>query len=174
MSIEQHFLERSRYYLRNEYLPKIESAVAALPDDALWARANAGSNAIGNLMLHLAGNVRQWIAHGVGGAPDERQRQAEFERDGGATREELVRGLRDAVEAADAALARVSTASLLDGRTIQGRDVSVFDAIYHAVEHFAGHTGQIILLAKQVAPENVRFYTLVDGHPRGRWAGADH
>ncbi len=174
MSIEHRFLERSRYYLRNEYLPKIEAAMAALPDDALWSRANGGSNAIGNLMLHLAGNVRQWLTHGVGGAPDERDRQAEFERDGGATREELVRGLRDAVEAADAAMAGMSTATLLERRTIQGRDVSVFEAIYHAVEHFAGHTGQIILLAKQAAPEEVRFYTLVDGQPRGRWSGADH
>lgn len=174
MTVDERFLARSRYYLRHEYLPKIEMALAGLPDDALWARANEGSNAIGNLVLHLAGNVRQWLAHGVGGAPDVRERQAEFDRREPIGREELLRRLRDAVEAADGALAAVTAPMLLETRTIQAREVTVFDAIYHAVEHFAGHTGQIVLLAKQVAPDAVRFYTLVDGHPRGRWPGADH
>lgn len=174
MSAAEQFLARSRYYLRDEYLPKIELAIAALPDDALWARANAASNAIGNLMLHLAGNVRQWIAHGVGGAPDARTRQAEFDERGPVPRAELLRRLREALADADAALAAVAPAQLDERRTIQGRDVSVLEAIYHAVEHFSTHTGQIILLAKQQAGGAVQLYELVDGHPRGRWAGADH
>ncbi len=174
MSVAELFLARSRYYLRHEYLPKIELAVAGLPDEALWSRANDASNAVGNLVLHLAGNVRQWLIHGVGGAPDERERQAEFDRRDPIPRDELLRRLRAAVDAADAALARVTAPMLLETRTIQGREVTVFEAIYHAVEHFAGHTGQIVLLVKQVAPDAARFYTLVDGQPRGRWPGADH
>lgn len=72
------FLERSRYYLRTEYWTKLRIAVEALPADVLWSRPNEQSNSVGNLLLHLAGNVRQWIVCGVGGAPGSRNRDAEF------------------------------------------------------------------------------------------------
>ena len=72
------FLARSRYYLGLEYPGKIRLALSAMPESELWHRPNASSNSAGNLVLHLAGNVRQWIVSGVGGAPDVRARDAEF------------------------------------------------------------------------------------------------
>ena len=78
------FLERSRHFLTYEYRTKVRLAVESLPPDALWRRANEQSNSVGNLLLHLAGNVRQWIVGGVGGAPDTRYRAAEFETRTGA------------------------------------------------------------------------------------------
>src|SRR5687768_1530972 len=80
--ISAEFLARSRQYLAYEYPAKISQCLATLPSGALWQRTDTGSNSIGNLLLHLEGNVRQWIISSVGGAPDARQRSAEFAADG--------------------------------------------------------------------------------------------
>ena len=162
MSISESFLERSRYFLSNEYLPKIRLAIEPLGDDAIWWRANEASNSIGNLMLHLAGNIRQWIVSGVGGAADVRQRSTEFRARGGKDRTALLAHLTAAVGDVDAVLAKLSPDELLSERQIQGRSVTVFDAVYHVVEHFSTHTGQIILLAKIHAGEKVKFYDDAD------------
>jgi hypothetical protein len=109
-------------------------------------------------VLHLAGNVRQWIVSGVGGAPDVRHRDAEFAAAGGADHATLLGTLDAACRGVDAVLARIAPSALGEPRAIQGRQTTVFAAIYHVVEHFSGHTGQIILLAKAFAPGKVRFY----------------
>ena len=172
-ALAQAFLDRSRRYLSREYLPKIRVCLAALTEEALWWRANPASNSVGNLMLHLAGNVRQWIVSGVGGAPDERQRQEEFDQRGPVPAAELLARLTRAVADADAVLARLTAADLSERRAIQGRDVAVLEAIYHVVEHFAMHTGQIILLTKMHAAVELRFYDVSDGVTRPRWPEAD-
>ena len=77
-AISAAFISQARYLLREEYLPKIERCLEQLSDEQVWWRANAKSNSIGNLLLHLSGNVRQWIVGGLGGAPDQRNRDAEF------------------------------------------------------------------------------------------------
>ncbi|MDB4890123.1 MAG: hypothetical protein JWL61_1978 [Gemmatimonadetes bacterium] len=158
MDIAAQFLERSRHYLASEYPKKIQLCLDTLPADALWRRTDAGSNSIGNLLLHLEGNIRQWIVSSVGGAPDQRQRSTEFAATEGADAATLFAALRSTLDAADAVIAGLSVDDLASRRTIQGRDVSVFDAVYHVVEHFSLHTGQIILLTKQLAPGAVQFY----------------
>jgi len=170
LPISESFLQRSRYFLSNEYLPKIRLAIEPLSDDAIWWRANEASNSIGNLMLHLAGNVRQWIVSGVGGAADVRQRSTEFRARGGKDKTALLANLTAAVGDVDAVLAKLSPDELLGERQIQGRSVSVFEAVYHVVEHFSTHTGQIILLAKIHVGEKVKFYDDAD-LARPLWKG---
>lgn len=165
------FLERSRYYLGLEYPAKIRLAVLALPRERLWWRANPESNSVGNLMLHLAGNVRQWIVSGVGGAPDLRDRASEFSAEGGADATDLLDHLEKTLSEVDAVLARLTPEALGESRRIQGRETTVFAAIYHVVEHFAGHTGQIILLAKLHAPGAIRFYDDAGGLARPTFLG---
>jgi uncharacterized damage-inducible protein DinB len=158
MDIATAFLAQSRRYLASEYPIKIQHCLAVLPADAIWRRDDDASNSIGNLLLHLSGNIRQWIVSGVGGAPDARRRSAEFDaRDGddGAT---LMARLLATVREADDVLAALDAERLMELRTIQGRDVTVLDAVYHVVEHFSMHTGQIILLTKRYAPGRVQFY----------------
>src|SRR4051812_20970220 len=156
--LAQTFIDRSRHYLGTEYRTKLRAAVEALPADALWWRANEQSNSVGNLLAHLSGNVRQWIVSGVGGAPDSRDRAAEFDARAGANAAELLARLEQTVDEAVAVIAKLSAEDLATTRSIQGRDVTVFDAIYHVVEHFSLHVGQIILIAKIQAPGKVRFY----------------
>ena len=158
MSLSTAFIAQSRRYLASEYPTKIQHCVDLLPTEAIWRRDNESANSVGNLLLHLSGNVRQWIVSGVGGAPDARLRSAEFdarEGDDGAT---LMARLRLALADADGVLASLDEQRLSEKRTIQGRDVSVLDAVYHVVEHFSMHTGQIILLTKRFAPGRVQFY----------------
>jgi uncharacterized damage-inducible protein DinB len=158
MDVAAAFLAQSRRYLAFEYPTKIQRCLDVLPADAIWRRDDEASNSIGNLLLHLSGNIRQWIVSGVGGAPDARQRSAEFDARGGGDAAVLMERLLATVREADAVLASLDAQRLRELRTIQGRNVSVLDAVYHVVEHFSMHTGQIILLAKRFAPARVQFY----------------
>jgi uncharacterized damage-inducible protein DinB len=142
------FLEQSRKYLTADYLPKIERCLDRLSAQDVWWRPNEESNSIGNLVLHLCGNVTQWILGGVGRRPYERHRQAEFDERDQVPTEDLRARLRHVVAAADEVLASVPPAELASRRDIQGYDVTVLEAIYHVVEHFSMHTGQIIWIAK--------------------------
>jgi hypothetical protein len=99
MSVESLFLQCSAEKLR-EFLGRIEVSLGKLSDDQIWARGGQNENAIGNLALHLSGNVRQWIISGLGGNPDHRDRDSEFAAQGGFTKAELSARLRDTVESA--------------------------------------------------------------------------
>src|SRR5262245_61751091 len=169
MDLAQTFIARSRYYLQNEYRTKIRAAVEALPPDALWWRANDQSNSVGNLLLHLCGNIRQWIVAGVGGSPDRRHRDSEFAARGGATAAELLDALEQTLDEVDAVIAALTPHDLGARRTIQGREISVLEAVYHVVEHFALHSGQIILISKMHSPGAVRFYDDAGGLARPLW-----
>ena len=146
--ISRAFLEKSRNLIATDYLPKIERSIDRLSDSDIWWRPNEASNSIGNLMLHLAGNVTMWIIGGVGKRTFERHRQAEFDERREIPAAELRRRLNTVVREADDVMGAVGSIELLSRRLIQGYDVSVLEAIYHAVEHFGMHTGQIILLSK--------------------------
>lgn len=160
------FLERSRYYLGEEYPLKIVGALQSMPADKLWYRPNARANSAGNIVLHLCGNVRQWIVAGVGGATDVRERDEEFSALGGLNCEELIAELHAARDAVMEVLATVTPEMLGEQRRIQGRDTSVFSAIYHVVEHYSGHAGQLILLAKSFTTGGVQFYDDANGMAR--------
>lgn len=165
-NLSTRFLERSRHYLGVEYPAKVRAASLSVPVDRLWWRANATSNSVGNLLLHLTGNVCQWIVTGVGGAPDARHRDAEFAAHDGADVHELLYILDATLREAVVVLDTLNANALGETRTIQGRETTVFAAIYHVVEHFSGHTGQIILLAKSFTNGAVQFYDDTDGLAR--------
>ncbi len=170
--IAQAFIDQSRRFLFKEYLRKIERCVDELSEEDLWWRPNETSNSVGNLLLHLAGNVRQWIVHGVGGAHDVRQRQQEFDERNPLPAEVLLAGLREALEEVDRVLADLDPADLSQRCHIQGLEVTAFEAIYHVVEHFSTHVGQIIYITKLRTGRDLRFYEMnADGSVRRGWLG---
>ena len=169
-NISGAFIDQSRTLLTDSYLPRIERAIEGLSVENLWWRANPGSNSIGNLILHLNGNVRQWIVSGLGGEEDVRERQEEFDARSGGDGAELLQHLRATVNAADRVLASIDASSLLERRRIQSYDVTVMQAMYAVVEHFSMHTGQIILLAK-MCKGDLRLYDLAGGAPKPTWKG---
>ena len=145
-------------FLGGEYLPKIERCLGQLDDDQIWWRANPESNSIGNLVLHLCGNARQWIVSGLGGQKDNRLRDAEFAQVEVVPVGELVALLRTTLADVEAVISRLDPATILEQRQIQGTEVDVLHAIFHVTEHFSMHTGQIILLTKMLAGKDLRFY----------------
>jgi uncharacterized damage-inducible protein DinB len=157
-SVAGAFLERTRYYLITEYPTKIRAAVLAMPGDKLWWRPNEDSNSVGNLLLHLSGNVRQWVISGVGGQPDVRKRNLEFAARGGTGVPAMLDGLDATMREVDAVIRGLLPSELMSRRTIQGRETTVFAALYHVTEHFSTHTGQIIWISKMLTPGAVRFY----------------
>lgn len=161
------FVRHARFRLQSDYLAKITQAVELLTAEQIWWRPNVASNSIGNLLLHLAGNVRQWLIAGVGGVPYARTRAAEFTAADVLDKQALLAQLTSTIAEADAvleALARqLANASGEDAplqRLIapQGFPQTVLDAIFHVVEHFSYHAGQIVFLTKQVSGVELQFY----------------
>src|SRR5438045_3785371 len=163
--IGQAFIARSRYHLAEDFLPKIQHCLEKLSDDQIWWRANEQSNSIGNLVLHLCGNARQWIVCGVGVGADGRDRDAEFAQREIVPRDELLSLLRRTITDVDSTLARYEPERLLETRIIQSTESSALDAILHVVEHFAMHAGQIVLLTKILAKKDLAFYDFSTGKP---------
>jgi uncharacterized damage-inducible protein DinB len=157
-TVSQAFIARASAFLTGDYLPKIERCLEKLTDEQIWWRANEESNSIGNLILHLCGNVRQWIICGVGGQPDHRNRDAEFAQRGVIARDELLTLLRSTLAEVDTTLRTFDPSQLLEHRKIQGNEVELLYAIFHVTEHFSMHTGQIILLTKLLTASDLRFY----------------
>ncbi|HVQ39830.1 MAG TPA: DUF1572 family protein [Pyrinomonadaceae bacterium] len=166
------FIQQAREFLRDEYLPKIERCVEKLNDEQIWWRSNSESNSIGNLMLHLSGNARQWIVCGLGGEVDARLRQEEFDERRTIPRDALLTVLRTTVKAVDDTLAFFPPDRLLDRFKIQGTEVSALTAIFHVTEHFSMHTGQIILLTKALVGMDLVFYDFSTGKPVHTWLDA--
>jgi uncharacterized damage-inducible protein DinB len=152
------FIDRSRRLLRDDYLGKIGQCIDVLDDDDVWWRANKTSNSVGNLLLHLRGNVTQWIIGGVGKRSAERDRQSEFDERTHRPRHELLDALAKTISEADRILAALDSATLLEPRHIQGYHVTVLEAIFHVVEHFSMHTGQIIMVTKWRTGRDLRLW----------------
>jgi uncharacterized damage-inducible protein DinB len=167
--IARAFIASASQFLIGDYLPKIEHCLEKLSDEQIWWRANEESNSIGNLILHLCGNVRQWIISGIGFQPDARDRDSEFAQRDLVPRAELLTLLRSTLAEVQATLERVDPSTLLESRKIQGNDVEILEAIFHVTEHFSMHAGQIIMLTKMHTSTDLRFYEFEDARPVMRW-----
>jgi uncharacterized damage-inducible protein DinB len=162
MSVESLFLECSVEKL-DQFTERIEICLGKLNEDQIWARGQANENAIGNLALHLMGNVRQWILASLGNIPDRRDRDSEFAARGGMSAAELSATLRDTVDQATRIISGLTTLQLTRIYEIQKYPVSGVHAVYHVVEHFAQHTGQIIFATKMLTGEDLGFYRHLGG-----------
>ncbi len=156
--IEANFLEYSAHQLE-QLSGRIAVCLGTLSEEQIWLRSGENANAVGNLVLHLSGNVRQWIASGVGGKPDTRMREREFAARAGITSDELKDRLSMVVAEACSIIRTLPPDRLAEKVSIQGHDVTVLEAIYHVVEHFSGHTGQIIFQAKAISQTDFGFYS---------------
>ncbi|HEV2829428.1 MAG TPA: DinB family protein [Pyrinomonadaceae bacterium] len=159
-SVGRAFIETARQLIAGEYLPKIESCLQKLTDEQVWWRPNSDSNSIGNLLLHLSGNARQWIVCGLETKPDARKRQTEFDARDVIPRDQLLQTLTATLTEVDGVLASFDAARLLDEYQIQDTHTTALAAIFHVTEHFSMHTGQIILITKQLTAQDLHFYDL--------------
>lgn len=148
-----------------DHFAQLRRCVGLLGDEQLWFRPNESSNSIANLLLHLRGNVGQWIVAGLGGAPLSRDRRAEFARREPLPREELIEPLSETLAAATAIIVGLDDAALAREYEIQEYRVTGVAAIAHVLEHFAFHTGQIVTTTKWLLDVDLSLY---DGNGRRR------
>jgi len=149
---------RSRFEER--YLPRIVGCLEQLSDDEIWWRPNEASNSIGNLVLHICGNMRQWIICGLGGAEDLRERDKEFAERGPVAREALLKKFQQTVGQAGVVMSRLKPEVLTRPHRIQGYDVTGYEAAAHVIEHVAYHSGQIIYITKLKRAKDLGFTRL--------------
>jgi uncharacterized damage-inducible protein DinB len=160
------FLRQARFCLLEDYWVKIKCSVDLLDDEQVWWRPNEESNSIGNLLLHLSGNVRQWIIAGIGGAEYARDRPQEFAERGRIGKTDLLESLKLTLAQVDVVMARIES-EIVDSQSDaplqrvcvpQGFRQTVLDAISHVIGHFGYHTGQIVYITKLLESGRLRFY----------------
>jgi len=156
--IEQAFLNYSAEQLLT-YAGRIEDCLGRLSVEQVWTRNSDNQNAVGNIVLHLCGNVRQWILGGVGGQSDLRDRDSEFTARGGVQPSELAAKLKATVAEAAEVIRNCPIERLMENKTIQKvYNTTLMEAIYHVVEHFAQHAGQIIFATKLLTNDDLGYY----------------
>ena len=153
------FLDFSRNKLTNQYWPRLRKAVEPLSLEQIWWRPNEASNSIGNLILHLNGNVWQWLVASFNRLEDERDRPAEFSATGDLSAADLLDRLGQTMDEASKVLARLNSEELLATWQIQGYTVSGLAAVYQVVEHFGLHYGQIVYITKMQEGRDLGFYS---------------
>ncbi|OWY71635.1 hypothetical protein B7486_08100 [cyanobacterium TDX16] len=163
-SLTREFTSYGVVKLRDHFA-QIQRCAGMLSEVQLWYRANDKSNSVANLLLHLTGNIRQWIIGGIAGRPIERERQAEFDARGGQTRDELLGPLEEVINEACAVVRMLSEQDLAKEYEIQAYTISGIAAVMHVVEHFAFHTGQIITTTKWLLNVDLSLYD-EKGHRR--------
>jgi Protein of unknown function (DUF1572) len=169
------FLQFSRNKLLEQYWPRLRSCVEPLTDKQVWWHPNDSSNSIGNLILHLNGNVAQWLVAPFKRLEDKRDRPAEFHRPAEVSGAELLAQLSATMNESSAVLSRLTETDLLAPFEIQGYRVSGLDAVYQVVEHFGLHYGQIVYITKMIQGEDLGFYRQLDatGRLSGKWEELD-
>ena len=152
------FLQFSRTKLVDQFWPRLRSAVEPLADEQIWWRPNPASNGIGNLLLHLNGNVWQWLVASFNRLEDARNRPAEFNATAHSSKAALLDQLEGTMQEAERVLSRLTETDLLTSFEIQGYMVRGSDAVYQVVEHFGMHYGQIVYIAKMLEGKDLGFY----------------
>ncbi|MBV6439689.1 MAG: DUF1572 domain-containing protein [Haliscomenobacteraceae bacterium CHB4] len=145
-----------------ENTPRIEKCLAELSEEEVWQHPNPASNSVGNLILHLCGNITQYAISSLGNRPDARDRDAEFAAEGGFSKAELMEKLDWTVREAVETIRRADREELLRVRAVQGFDMSGIGIIVHVCEHYSYHTGQIAFWTKLLKSKDLGFYAGVD------------
>lgn len=151
------FIEQSLHRM-HENTTRIAKCLDELSEEEIWQRPNDSSNSVGNLILHLCGNIRQYAVSSLGKLPDTRTRDAEFEATQGFSKSELLQLLTDTIKIAEVIMQTSDEADLMEVRSVQCYQLSGMGIILHVVEHYSYHTGQIAFWTKQLRNKDLGFY----------------
>jgi len=141
---------------------RIKKCLSHLSEDQIWYKHNDNTNTVGNLVLHLCGNVRQYVLHGIDGQADVRERQIEFSESGPIATDILVNALNQLEVDVTNAFSRITPKDLIENRTVQGFDENVTSILVHVAEHFSYHVGQITFYTKYVLDVDTGYYAGLD------------
>ena len=160
--LDQSFLQLFRTEIKRRLFEesqlRLERCLNELSEADIWWRPNENSNSVGNLVLHLCGNARQWILAGLGGALDQRRRQTEFDERGPIPRAELIQKVSEVMSEINEVLDRLQPEDLERPILVQGFDETGLSILIHVVEHFSYHVGQMAYIVKARLDKQTNFY----------------
>lgn len=154
--------QESRRRMIDECLQRITTCVRMLSNEDLWRRPNDQVVSVGNLVLHLAGNIQQWIVSALGGAADDRVRDGEFQTTDRQSADELLARLSRTIHEAVAVIEALPDAAFTADHPVQAFREHGVGIIVHVIEHLSYHTGQIALHTKLATNGGLDFYAGVD------------
>jgi len=160
--VQTALIKEVKFRLFEESIPRLKKCLNELTEEEVWQRPNENSNSMGNLVLHLCGNVHQWIVHGIGGKEDSRQRQSEFDERGPIPKEKLLNDLDKLMLEVDHTLSDMEPAQLLATTTVQGFDTTGLSILVHVTEHFSYHVGQMTYYVKALKDLDMGYYNNVN------------
>jgi len=147
-----------RRRLFDESMPRLKRCFEKLSEEDVWWRPNDNSNSIGNLILHLCGNIRQWMLSALGGRVDNRVRQMEFDERGPLPKDALIQKLDQVMREVDELLDQLHPKTLIEKKVVQGFEETGMSILIHVIEHFSYHVGQIVYATKAAKDIDLRFY----------------
>ena len=156
--LHEALLAETRRRLFHEGVPRIKKCIALLTPEKIWYRPNANSNSIGNLILHLSGNVKQWILSGLGKVKDTRTRQEEFDEEGPVETQKMLDQLDQIMAEVETVLQELKPEDLIEKHLVQGFQENGTAILVHVVEHFSYHVGQITYITKALLDIDVGYY----------------
>lgn len=157
-TLTELLLAEVRRHLVVDGLGRCRKCLSELSEAEIWLRPNEHSNSVGNLVLHLCGNVGQWIVSGLGNRPDTRQRQLEFDERGPVPASELLLRLESVMTEVDEVLNEITPDKLMQPIEIQGFKENGLSVLVHVVEHFSYHVGQITYFVKWKKDMDTNYY----------------
>ena len=152
-TVDAFLLQHITTRLVTEFPHQVERCLEVLTEDDLWWRPHEQSNAVGNLVLHVAGSNRHFLEHVIGGAPSVRDREAEFAARGGRTKGDVLQIWSDAARRVDAVLRTLTPDRLVQPTSDRNRPVA--DILLHVTHHNALHIGQIVWITKLRRPGTI-------------------
>jgi len=156
--VAEALIAECRRRLFDESVPRLKTCLSLLSEDEVWFRPNEETVSVGNLVLHLCGNVRQWIVSALGGVTDTRKRAQEFAEPGPIATSVLLEKLDQTMADVSRVLKEIDPATLLETRKVQGFDESGVSILVHVVEHFSYHVGQISYIVKSRKALDLKYY----------------
>ena len=166
--IFDQIISEVRRRLFDESMPRIKKCLDNLSEKDIWWKPNDNSNSVGNLILHLCGNIRQWMLSGLGGSVDNRVRQKEFDERDPLPKEALIQNLEQVMREVDELLNRLHPESLVERKVVQGFEETGISILIHVIEHFSYHVGQIVYVTKATKDIDLRFYGNKDLNVTGK------
>lgn len=160
--IHQALVEEFNRRVFRESIPRIKKCLNVLTEDEIWQSPGATLSSIGNLVLHLCGNARQWICSGLGKQTDLRKRSLEFESGSRCSKSDLLEKLNILQKDLSIVLNHLPESEWLSVRPVQGFRENGLSILIHVIEHFSYHTGQISAYTKQIKSMDLGYYEGLD------------
>lgn len=164
----QYIMKEVQRRMVQESMMKLQSCVDKLTLEQIWYRPNENTLSIGNTLLHLNGNVRQYILAGLAGGEDTRQRSKEFSERSVISKDDLLSPLKKTMQEVDQYLVQLDIEALTTIRPVQCFDESGVGILIHVVEHFSYHVGQVVYITKMLEDQDMGFYDGMDLEQKGK------